>query len=315
MTNRDQVPGVRAIGSPLTAAMLRPLEPDCWLVHFAQALADDDYRKLSKLLEGRSTVKLRAYGDIRNLEFLKYFPQIKRFQVDEAPELEDLVGLRFLSPDLETLGIGARMSRPLSLRPLERFAALRTLYLEGPVKDIDVIAGLVRLEDLTLRSIAIPSLELLTPMHDLLSLDIKLGGTKNLSHLPSIGKLRYLELWLVRGLAELSPISSVATLQSLKLQALRNVDRLPRMDALAKLRRVYLETMKGIHDPCPLAEAPALEELFFIDMSHMKPDDFKCLVGHPSLKYAAIGLGSRKKNEAVRRILPLPDPPPRLQFR
>jgi hypothetical protein len=226
-----------------------------------------------------------------------------------------LSGLRFLSDHIESLGIGARLSSPFSLKPLKKFSNLRELYVEGRVHDIDVISSLAGLEDLTLRSITLPDLKLLTPLHQLLSLDIKLGGTRNLSHLPSIGRLRYLELWLVRGLADLSPVSAVSTLQHLHFQALRNVNQLPQLNQLTKLRRVYLETMRGVRDPCPLAKAPALEELFMVNMSQMQPEDFKCLVGHPSLRYASIGLGSVNKNAAVRRFLPLPDPSPTFEFR
>jgi hypothetical protein len=67
--------------------------------------------------------------------------------------------------------------------------------------------------------------------------------------------------------------------------------------------------MKGIHDLSPLMRAPALEELWIIAMSHLQPGDFEGLVGHSSLKYASVGLGSTRKNDAVRRTLGLPEPP------
>ncbi|MDQ6713478.1 MAG: hypothetical protein M3Z28_09880 [Candidatus Dormibacteraeota bacterium] len=309
VTNRGEVPGIRAVHSPLTAAMLAPLDEDCWLVQFADQLTDAECRELSKLLESRPTVKLRAYGDVPNLEFLKHFPGLRRFQVDEAETLEDISGLGYLSRDVESLGVGARLSRRLSLRVLRRFSGLRRLYLEGPVKDIDVIAELKSLQHLTLRSITLPDLEILTQLQELLSLEIKLGGTQNLSHLPSIGRLQYLELWMVRGLSDLTPISSVLTLEYLFLQALSRVDHLPPLDRLTNLRGVCLETMKGIHDLSPLMRAPDLEELWVIAMSHLQPDDFTCLVGHPTLKYASVGLGSTGKNDAVRRVLGLHEPP------
>ena len=154
--------------------MLRPLEDDCRLVQFAEPLSDDEYGELSKLLETRPSVELRAYGSIQDLEFLRHFPRLKHFQVDEASALNDLSGLRFLSTELESLAIGARLSKLLSLKPLSRFSGLRRLYVEGPIKDIDLIGVLTTLRDLTLRSITLGSLEILRPLEHLLLLDIKL---------------------------------------------------------------------------------------------------------------------------------------------
>jgi hypothetical protein len=74
----------------------------------------------------------------------------------------------------------------------------------GQSKNLDVVSGLTLLEELTLRSITLPDLSLLLPLPRLLSLELKLGGAKDLSLLPRIGQLRYLELWLVKGLSDLS---------------------------------------------------------------------------------------------------------------
>jgi hypothetical protein len=159
---------------------------------------------------------------------------------------------------------------------------------------------------LTLRSITLPDLALLLPMCDLLSLDLKLGGTKNLDLLPEVGQLRYLELWMVRGLSDLSAIAQVQTLQFLFLQALKQVTELPSLAALSELRRVHLETMKGLNDLSPVAHAPQLLELEAVDMRHLRPEAFAPFVGHPTLRFSTIGLGSLRKNEAVSALLGLP---------
>jgi hypothetical protein len=308
MTKPSGVPSIRKVQSPLTTAMLKDLDKDSRRIVIVDHLRDAEYLKLSTLIEGRPDVELRVIGDIRNLDFLKHFRGLRFLEIDDAPELNDTSGLRYLSNDLESLAIGARLSRKPSVRVLTEFSRIRRLYLEGPLRDIDAIAHLTSLRDLTLRSIALPSLAILRPLQHLLSLDIKLGGIRDLSDLPSIGRLRYLELWMVRGLADLTPIGSVLTLEYLFLQALPRVDHLPPVDKLTKLRGVCLETMKGIHDLSPLMRASALEELWIIAMSHLQPEDFECLDGHPSLKYASVGLGSTGKNDAVRRILGLPEP-------
>ena len=59
------------------------------------------------------------------------------------------------------------------------------------------------LEELTLGSITLPDLVLLLPLENLLALDIKLGGTSDLALLPRVGQLRYVELWMIKGLSDI----------------------------------------------------------------------------------------------------------------
>ena len=82
------------------------------------------------------------------------------------------------------------------------------------------------MQDLTLRSITMPDLALLLPLSRLRSFALKLGGTRDLGLLPRIGELRYLELWMIRGLADVSVIGRLPTVRSLFLQALRQVESL-----------------------------------------------------------------------------------------
>ena len=144
------------------------------------------------------------------------------------------------------------------------------------------------------------------PLPTLSRLDIKLGGTTNLKALPNLRKLEYLELWLIRGLADLSVIADMTSLKELFLQALRNVTRLPSFAHLKQLHRVTLQTMKGLRDLSPVAQAPALEELELIDMPGLDPRKLRCFVGHPALRKFGGGLGSLKRNAYAEALLGLP---------
>src|SRR6185369_16448690 len=147
---------------------------------------------------------------------------------------------------------------------------------------------------------------LLQPMTRLRSLDLKLGGTRDLRLLPRIGELRYLELWMIRGLTDVSAVGEIPTLRVLFLQALRQVERLPDFSRATELRRIRLETMKGLRDLRPLATAPALEAVELIDMRHLQPKDLAPLAGLPKLKGVTPGLGSLRRNEAATAMLGLP---------
>ncbi|MEA2546054.1 MAG: hypothetical protein QOI09_1327 [Chloroflexota bacterium] len=300
----------RQVRSPLTPEMLRPSLTGRGVVQFDRRLNDDDFRRLGEWFQPYPEMTLRAYGSydhsIADLEFLRFFPTLRRFGADALwDSLTSLDGLRHLSPDLEELGIGATRTK-LDLAILARFPALTWLFLEAQTKHLEVISGLGKLDDLTLRSITMPDLSLLVPLRRLRSLDLKLGGTRDLGLLPRVGELRYLELWMIRGLTDVSAVGQIPSLRVLFLQALRQVDSLPDFRRATELRRVRLETMKGLRDLSPLATAPALEGVELIDMRHLQPGDLAPLVGLPRLKAVTPGLGSRRKNEAAAAMLGLP---------
>jgi hypothetical protein len=300
----------RQVSSPLTAEMLRPSLTGRGVVQFDRRLTDDDFRQLGEWFRFYPEMTLRAYGSydhsIVDLEFLRFFPTLRRFGADALwDSLTSLDGLRHLPPDLEELGVGATRTK-LDLAILARFPELTWLFLEGQTKHLEVISGLENLDDLTLRSITMPDLSLLMPLRRLRSLDLKLGGSRDLGLLPRVGELRYLELWMIRGLTDVSAAGRIPTLRSLFLQALRQVETLPDFHEATELRRIRLETMKGLRDLSPLATAPALEAVELIDMRHLRPEDLAPLVGLPRLKAVTPGLGSHRKNEAAAAMLGLP---------
>jgi hypothetical protein len=300
----------RHVSSPLTDEMLRPSPTGRGVVQFDRRLTDDDFGVLGEWFGAYPEMDLRAYGSydhsITDLEFLRFFPTLRKFAADAMwDSLTSLDGLRHLPPDLEELGIGATKAK-LDLTVLSRFPELRWLFLEGQTKHLEVVSGLTQLYDLTLRSITMPDLSLLLPLKGLRSLDLKLGGTRDLRLLPRVGELWYLELWMIRGLTDVTPVGGISSLRVLFLQALRQVEALPDLTLATSLRRVRLETMKGLRDLGPLATAPALEAVELIDMRHLQPEDLRPLVGLPKLRAVTPGLGSRRKNEAATALLGLP---------
>jgi hypothetical protein len=301
--------GIRQVAPPLGPADLLPLQPNCTAVQFTSRLSDDDMRLLADFLAGYPDVRLRVYGgydgSIADLDFLRFFPRLRRFSVDAVYRLPSLDGIGHLSTELEDLLIGMTASKRFSLGTLTRFTGLRTLYLEGQQKDFEAIGKLEALEDLTIRSITLPDLAALVPLQRLRSLDIKLGGTRDIALAPRIGALEYVELWMVRGLDDVSALAEVPTLKQFFLQALKNVTRLPSFRDASALRGATLQTMKGITDLSPLAEAPNLESVNIIDMGHLQPEALRPFVGHPTLRSAAIGLGSDRKNADAWDLLPL----------
>ena len=290
--------------------MLSPPDEECRWVQFEQALTDADYRELGDWLTQYPdlTLTTTSYdGSITNFDFLEHFPKLRRFQCNAVDTLTNIEGLGHLPADLLDLGLGLGATRKkLSLAPLARFTELRSLDLEGPTKDLAALSNLVSLKRLALRAITLPDLSLLLPLTELEAFELRLGHTSDLSLLPQIGRLRYLELWMVRGLADLSPLAGTTTLEALYLQGLTQVTSLPNFAALHRLRSVHLLGLKSLDDITTLLTAPALERLSIFDMPHLQPAHLAPLVEHPMLRYFSASIGSDRKNDAVEDLVRLP---------
>jgi hypothetical protein len=303
---KDDYPFIREIRSPLTDEQLQPLDSRCRVVQFAAPLSADEIARLSRFHETYPHVPLRIYGHYSqtpDLSFLRAFPFLKGFQAD-VYQLQNLDGLSYLSENLEFLGLG-QTKRRFSLKPLAKFKNLKDLYIERHSKDLSVVSGLSHLRYLTLRSITLPGLSILIPLQQLRSLALKLGGTRDLALLPELKNLRYLELWMIRGLTDLMPIGQMNQLRYLFLQDLKQVNQLPSFKQLSSLMRCHVENLKGLQDLCPIATASNLRELLVVNMPHIPVEHFSCFKSHPTLQNASIGLGSKRRNEEVSKLIGL----------
>lgn len=306
-------PTIREVSSPLIDEDLAPLVPEHTTLQISSRLTDDEFRRVADFMSSYPHIRLRVYGGydglLSDLDFLRFFPRLRHFAVDAIYEIKSLDGISLLSEELESLAIGWTRSKRFSLQTLRRFGNLKTLHLEDQQKDIAVLGELTSLEDLTLRSITLPDLTPLLPLDNLGSLDIKLGGTRDVSLLPHIGRLTYVELWRIRGMDDVSALAEVSTLRSFMLQTLKGVTVLPSFRRSTSLRSAVLDTMKGITDLSPLAEAPNLERLSLVSMCQLQPDSLLPFVGHPTLRDGSWGMCSDRKNHAAYDLLPLGKPP------
>lgn len=296
-------------------------DPDIRVLQCSSAIEFDTWDLLNQgLFARRPDIALRVYGfygSVCDLSFVSRMHNVQRFSADcllKATGVQHISGL----PNLKELSIGiynldsfdflehvpsgitrlsleATKSRKPSLAILSKFRSLRRLYIEGQQRDIEVLSELPELEDLTLRSITTPSLDYIANLPRLWSLDIKLGGTKNLSAIAEKESIKYLELWQIRGLDDVSVVSSLRGLQFLFLQSLKNVSRIPDLSRLAKLRRIYLDNLKGLKNVRAIFHAPALEEFIHISAQNIAPDTYRELMKMPSLKQVSVGFCSRRK--------------------
>lgn len=268
-------------------------------IQFSSLPPEPELEQFGEFIHRHPDIEVRAYGgydgSIRDTEFLRHFPSARRVSVDALYDLGSFDGLRHLSQHLESLALGQTRRRQ-SVEALSRFKGLRILYLEGHHKGIEVLSELRDLRGLTLRSITLPELDILVPLGKLRSLDIKLGGIRDLSPLSEMKQIEYLELWMIRGLSDLSEVAGLTRLRYLFLHALRQVSGLPDLSQCEHLERIHLETMKGLTDLRPLRSAPVLKDLSMVDMPHLRWEHVQLLKDHPTLKRLLIGTGSAKRN-------------------
>jgi hypothetical protein len=281
----------------------RPLEPECRVVQFSQTLTPEQLAQAGALVADRPDVELYVYGRAaRDLDFLHHFPTIRDLHV-ALWELEDIGGVDAVMPQLTRLNFG-RTKKKFSLRFLGAGKQLDRLFLVGHKKDLDVVGTLHQLDQLGLSGITLENLSILLPLSRLRSFSLFLGSTQDLGLLPRIGALE--ELWLMRitSLSNLDVLKDIRTLTKLTLDWMRNITQLPSFAPLTRLTNVRLDTMKGLQSLEAVAAAPALKRLSIADMPQLKPEDFICLQGHPTLEELWAFPGRKTVNAAVRAMFP-----------
>jgi hypothetical protein len=293
-----------------------PVELDTWI------------RINEELLPLRPEIEIRVYGFysmLCDLSFVGRLTNLRHFSADcllNAIGVENVASLQkleslsigifslenfdFLSevtPTITRLALEATKSKKPRLNHLRRFRSLKTLYLEGQQRNIEVLAELCDLEDVTLRSISTPGLDYLAGLGRLWSLDIKLGGITDLSALHEKDSIEYLELWQTKSLRNIDVISTLYGLQYLFLQSLRNVVSLPDTSKLNKLRKIYLENMKALIDVSAISQAPSLQEFAHVAAQKMKPEQYAGLLKLPTLQNVSVGFGSLKKKQVFKQMM------------
>jgi len=297
-------------------------------IQFVKPLDENEIILLEAIVfSKRPDISLRVYGHYGeecDLTFIEQIPSLRGFSADSLMDAKGIESVTTLK-DLEKLGVGifnldnfdflktinpqikelslhqTRSNKP-NISSIKRFSDLKVLYLESQQNGIEAIGNLHKLEEITLRSISTPNVDYLAGLQNLWSVDIKLGGIKNFDGVTSLSKLKYLELWQVRGLKDLSFISKLTTLQNLFIQSLKQVEQLPDFSNLAALRRIYLENLKGLTHLSTLKTASVLEEFVFVMAGNLDPEKLIPVLENPSLKNIFCGFGSEKKNNRFNEL-------------
>jgi hypothetical protein len=240
---------------------------------------------------------------VKNVERLADIPRLESLYLN-ALSLTTFDFLAHLPPGLVDLTLGQTRSKKLSLAPLGRFQKLRKLYVEGHRRDLEVVGELSALEELTLRSITVEDLSWLRTLKKLWSLDIKLGGSSDLSSLAGMRGIKYLELWQILGLESIEVIAELPGLQNVFLQSLKRITTLEPLTHPPKLRRIHLEHLLSVKSLEPLRHCPSLEEFHLVDeKKQWQPEDLIPVLTNPSLRAADVRMWPTKKSARFEELL------------
>ena len=303
--------------------------PNLRILQTARPVSHQTWELLNQILFAlRPEIELRVYGfysSTCDLSFVKEMSNVRRFSADclmmaagiehlaalenleelhiSVFSLQDFDFLSLLPSGLKSLTLGPTKSKKPHLKALGRFHSLCGLCLAGQQSGIAVVADLKGLEQVSLRGISTPDLDYVSSLPHLRSLDILLGGIRNLSAISGKESIKYLELCRIRELSDISVISSLEGLQSLNVRELRHVTNIPDLSRLTKLRKVVLDNMKGLKDVSAIGKAPALEEFLHIAAQGFRPKPYWDLLNKPSLRQAHIGFCSKRKNEEFEALV------------
>jgi hypothetical protein len=149
-------------------------------------------------------------------------------------------------------------------------------------------------ETLAIWNLKLPSLEFLSSVPTLRSVELYAGSVADYSVLPKLPKLKVLFLNGV-GNVDLAFVSDMKQLRKLSLLYLRKFKALPDLRKCRALAHVMLWNCKQLTNVTSLAHAPALAALEILD-TPQQPKDLEFVIKKSTVKTVAAQFGSSKLN-------------------
>lgn len=304
--------------SPLDWDHLKVAVPDVERVQFDAPLTNHDYEMLAQVLEQHPHVTLRAYGysqELAGLDFLRWFPTLRRFSISNLMLLGDVSQLNLLPDHLEYLDLGVT-KKPLDLTPL-KFSRLTSLRVVGHHRGLSELVNRNReLRTLSLWRLRFDQALPNAALQGLESLMITLGSLTDPHWLAAFPGLRFLGIRQTRGVDDVSPVRELSKLEWLWLDTLSGVTHLPNFSKNTTLVRVDIDGLRGLQEANSLeglVTAPNLEQLSVVN-SRLPVEAFAPLRAHPRLSCISVSLGNVKRDREVEGMFDAAPAPNIYQF-
>lgn len=206
---------------------------------------------------------------VRNLDFLKFFPNLEKLEISYAEDLTDVKGLYF-TPSLNSLLLDASEGKDLSITDLSPLGYCKNLTKLSlftfrtntiQMRDFSVLSQLTKLEHLSLLRLNIEDVSWISSLVHLTSVNLSENPTKDLSPLSALTKLDSLEIRRC-GITSADFLSSLKNLKTLCLEDNKITDLSP-VRHLQNLEE-FIFSNNLVADLTPLMRHP---ELQCIDLS------------------------------------------------
>lgn len=267
--------------------------------------------RAARLLEGRDDARLQvASYDVSDLDFLADLPPLRSLRVILGLDLADVSGLAHHAASLRWLELEGGLPR-LNVGVVGELGLLEQLYLRkgdsAPLTHVeDALPRLSQLRYLVLHSVTLRDPAVLAGLSSVKGLVFKLGGNRDLTPLPDMERLRFVELWQVRMLEDLSPLTHCKRLEALYLESLRRAV-LPDFSPAEALTHAHIVGLPNAGGVAGIAAAPKLRNLAMVDC-RLTADDVEGLRGHPTLRRVWLPLPRADLDRDTDPILGLPAP-------
>jgi len=242
----------------------------------------------------RNALYLKTLGELRHLKRLDL--GVYELAQTDILQWENLHGLEYLH-------LGETAKNNIDLAPLRHYTQLSSLTIEGHAMQIDALAGLPALTELSLyRMKNTVALDFISGIARLERLLLQLGGRESIREIDA-PQLRELEVIRVRGLAELGDLGRFPLLRKLWLE---DQIKLAQLDVSGNrlLERLHLLTCKGLEQLDGLA---LLSELYTLSVSETKLDfDALLAQGLPAaLNDVRFRTGKVRRDQEIKAMLAL----------
>lgn len=301
---------IRHLG-PTDATPDLPLEAHITGIGFQGAITPALVDRAAAVLTEHTNIGLQIDVEVTDLDFLRDLPPVRDLTVILGLELTNVEALAAHAKALRYLHLETGL-RPLDVSVLGELQQLEQVYLRKAnrtMKGVEAaLSSLPQLRHLTLHSVTLTDPDVLRSLSGLRGLAFKLGANRDLTFLPSMSNLRFLEIWRTRMLRDLSPLAECDQIQALYLEDLPHAV-LPDMKHAASLTDVQLSNLPAMSGRLAgLAAAPRLRYLK-ANRCRLTLRDVETLRGHPALQGVLLPDAHRGHVAELDPILGLPRPP------
>ena len=268
--------------------------------------------RAAAILAERPGLGLQVITPEPDLDFLADLPALTYLRVIDSLDLANVDAIATHATTLRWLELHTGLPR-LDIAALGELKRVEQLYLRKANRTLNgvesALAGMPQLRYLTLHSVTLNDRMALLNPTGLQGLAFKLGGNRDLSFLPDLRPLRFLEIWGTRMLEDLSPLAACDQIKALYLSDLPRVT-LPDMSQAKSLEDAAIFNLPKLGGLAGIAAAPRLRYLA-VTASGLTAADVEGLREHPSLEAVYLPLPRQPVRpwEGEHPILGLPTPP------